>query len=298
MPNPRALPALALLLSACMTSAPEPPEVHGHRGCRGLEPENTIAAFQRAARLGCSWLELDVVLTSDGHVLVSHEPWMDHRICTGPNGDALTEAQGLALNIHRMTLAEAQACDCGSLTHPDFPDQENRRAVKPTLAEVVSAIEELTLAEGVGPIAYNIEIKSDPAWYGTYQPAPDTLAAAVLRTLTDLQLGSNCLVQSFDPAVLEAVHALDPGLRTALLVESGTDPDAELGRLSFTPDVYSPQFNLVDARAVRALQDRNIEVVVWTVNEEADIRRMVALGVDGIISDFPDRVLRILEEAE
>ncbi|MBK6626385.1 MAG: glycerophosphodiester phosphodiesterase [Flavobacteriales bacterium] len=298
MPNPRALPALTLLLSACMTSAPEPPEVHGHRGCRGLEPENTIAAFQRAARLGCTWLELDVVLTADGHVLVSHEPWMDHRICTGPDGAPLTEDQGLALNIHRMTLAEAQRCDCGSLTHPDFPDQDNRRAIKPTLAEVVAAIEELTLTEGVGPVSYNIEIKSDPAWYGTYQPAPDTLAAAVLRTLTDLQLGANCLVQSFDPAVLEAVHAQDPGLRTALLVESGTDPDTELARLSYVPEVYSPQFGLVDAAAVRSLQERNIEVVVWTVNEEADLRRMTALGVDGIISDFPDRVLRILEEGE
>lgn len=296
MPHLRALPAFALLLPACMTTAPEPPEVYGHRGCRGLEPENTIAAFQHAARLGCSWLELDVVLTGDGHVLVSHEPWMDHRICTGPDGEALTEEQGRALNIHRMTLSQAQDCDCGSLVHPDFPDQESRRARKPTLAEVVEAMEELTLAEGVGPLAYNIEIKSDPAWYGIYQPAPDTLAAAVVATLTDLHLGANCMLQSFDPAVLEAVHALDPGLRTALLVESGTDPAAELARLSYTPEVYSPHFSLVNAEVVRSLQQQNIAVVVWTVNEEADIRRMIALGVNGIITDFPDRALRVLEE--
>ncbi len=296
MPHLRALPAFALLLPACMSTAPEPPEVYGHRGCRGLEPENTIAAFQHAARLGCSWLELDVVLTGDGHVLVSHEPWMDHRICKGPDGEVLTEDLGRALNIHRMTLAQAQDCDCGSLVHPDFPDQENRRARKPTLAEVVEAMEELILAEGVGPLSYNIEIKSDPAWYGMYQPGPDTLAAAVVAAVTDLHLGANCMLQSFDPAVLEAVHTLDPGLRTALLVEAGTDPDVELARLSYVPEVYSPHYSLVNATVVRSLQQRNIGVVVWTVNEEADIRRMVALGVNGIISDFPDRVLRVLEE--
>lgn len=288
----------ALLLTACMSNKHDPPEVHGHRGCRGLEPENTIPAFERAARMGCGWLELDVVLTGDGHVLVSHEPWMDHRICTAPNGDTLTEEQGLLQNIHRMDLHQVQAWDCGSRTHPDFPDQEARKATKPTLAAVVEAVEELTLTEGVGPVSFNIEIKSDPAWYGIYQPAPDTLAAAVMQAIEDLKIGANCMVQSFDPAVLEAVHAIDPGIRTALLVESGTDPGMALARLSFLPDVYSPHYSLVDSATVEMLQQRDLAVVVWTVNREEDIRRMIALGVNGIISDHPDRVLAILEAGE
>jgi len=290
--------AAALLLGSCGQEHMNAPEVQGHRGCRGLMPENTIPAFTKAVELGCTWLELDVVLTGDGEVLVSHEPWMDHRICRTSNGDSITPGIERSFNIFRMSLAEVQAFDCGSAEHPDFPEQEHQRLHKPTLREVVEAVDEFAAESGLGTISFNIEIKSEPALYGAFQPEPAPFAQAVLAVVEELHLGDRCIIQSFDPAVLEAVHATDPSLRLALLVENTEGLDANLKRLSFTPSIYSPSFELIDKAAVDRLHDRDMEVAVWTVNEEADMRRMAALGVDAIITDFPDRALRVVEELE
>ncbi|HMC98239.1 MAG TPA: glycerophosphodiester phosphodiesterase family protein, partial [Flavobacteriales bacterium] len=115
---------IALLLTACMPQKNLHPDLHGHRGCRGLLPENSLPAFTRAVELGCDFLELDVVLSGDGQVIVSHEPWMRHGLCLDPRGDGITPAQEPVLNLYRMTTTQIQSYDCGSVEQPDFPDQE------------------------------------------------------------------------------------------------------------------------------------------------------------------------------
>lgn len=290
--------ALTLLAGACGTEHMTPPDVHGHRGCRALMPENTVAGFMKAAELGCTWMELDVVITGDGQVLVSHEPWMEHRICRTPQGDSITQEQERSFNIFHMTTAEAQAFDCGSTQHPDFPEQENAPAHKPTLLEVVEAMDDFATENGFGSIGFNIEIKSEPELYGTYQPAPKAFVATVMAAITDLNIADRCILQSFDPAILEAIHEADPGMRTSFLVENDDGIAANLKRLSFAPAIYSPAFEQLDVTAVNTLHEQDIEVAAWTVNEEADIRRIIALGVDVIITDHPDRALRILDEGE
>lgn len=290
--------ALSLLAGACGTEHMTPPDVHGHRGCRALMPENTVAGFLKAAELGCTWMEMDVVITGDGQVLVSHEPWMDHRICRTPQGDSITAEQERSFNIFHMTTAEAQAFDCGSTQHPDFPEQENVRAHKPTLLEVVEAMDEYATENGFGTIGFNIEIKSEPELYGTFQPNPKAFVNIVMSAITDLNIADRCILQSFDPAILEAIHEAEPGMRLSFLVENDDGIAANLKRLTFAPALYSPAFEQLDATAVNTLHDQDIEVAAWTVNEEADIRRMIALGVDVIITDHPDRALRILDEGE
>jgi glycerophosphoryl diester phosphodiesterase len=290
--------ALSLLASACGTDHMAPPDVHGHRGCRALMPENTVAGFLKAAELGCTWMEMDVVLTSDGQVLVSHEPWMDHRICRTPQGDSITPEQERSFNIFRMTTAEAQAFDCGSAQHPDFPEQENAPAHKPTLQEVVEALDDYATENGFGTIGFNIELKSEPELYGSFQPAPEPFAKAVLAAIEDLNIADRLILQSFDPALLEVIHDAEPGIRLSLLVENSDGVETNLKRLSFMPAIYSPDFALLDAGVVETLHARDIEVAAWTVNEDADIRRVIALGVDVIITDRPDRVLLALDEGE
>lgn len=288
---------IAALLHSCMPATPARPEVHGHRGCRGLLPENTVPGFLKAAELGVDWLELDVVVSADSQVVVSHEPWMSHLICTGPRGEAITEAEERQHNLYRMTAAEIRTYDCGGLEHPGFPEQEQRRAHKPTLREVVEAVEEAALL-GSGSPGFNIEIKSDPALYGTYQPPPPELARLVLAAVDSLGITDRCIIQSFDPSVLQAVHAAEPDITLALLVENADGLEANLQRLPFDPAIYSPHFSQADEALTRKLRERGIQLVVWTVNEPDDIRRMAALGVQGIISDYPDRVLAILEEGD
>lgn len=286
------------LITACTTMESTRPEIHGHRGCRGLLPENTIPAFLHAVELGCDVLELDLVLTGDDQVLVSHEPWMSSTICIATDGSRIAEESERELNIHRMTLAEVQAHDCGSAAHPRFPDQRPTPAHKPTLREVVHAVDSLSRAKGLPKPRFNVEIKSYPEWYGTYQPQPIPYAIRVLRELDALDIAQRSIVQSFDPAILEAVHNERPDQTLALLVENTDGVKANLDRLTFAPTIYSPYFMLVNEAVLLELHEQGIKLVVWTVNEPADIRRMLDLGVDGIISDHPDRVMRELEGRE
>ncbi len=297
--RPAAYLALAAtLLTACSYEPMNRPEVHGHRGCRAVLPENTLAGFLKATELGCDRLEMDVVITGDSQVLVSHEPWMEHRICRTPAGDSITEAQELSFNIHRMTLAEVQAFDCGRSAHPDFPEQENAPAFKPTLRQVVEAVDEKAMEDGSAGPGFNIEIKSDPKLYGTFQPPPERFVRLVLAEIADLGIEQRCVIQSFDPAILEAVHAQNEDLPLSLLVENEDGLAANLRRLSFKPDYYSPDHRMVDKALVKALQERDIALLVWTVNDKDDMRRMIKLGADGIITDDPAKLIGVLDEAE
>jgi len=273
----------------------DPPEVNGHRGCRGLMPENTLPAFIKAAEMGCDRLEMDVVMTADGHVLVSHEPWMSHVICRTPQGDSIPADEERDYNIYKMTLAEAQSFDCGSMHHPGFPLQQNEETHKPTLREVVEAVNDVAQEQGLGNIGFNIEIKSEPALYGTYQPDPQPFAQAVMSLIDSLRIDERTIIQSFDPAVLEAVHVINEEMPVALLVDNLDGLDANLKRITFKPTYYSPAFALMDDKLISSLRERDIEALVWTVNEEADMKRMIALGVNGIITDYPDRLIALLD---
>lgn len=254
-----------------------------------------MPAFLKATELGCDYLEMDVVLSGDGQVVISHEPWMRHDLCTTPDDDPISPDDERNFNIYRMSLHEIRQFDCGSLEQADFPDQRARDTHKPTLAELVEVVDEHALLNGVAPPSFNIEIKSDPSWYGVFQPAPDVLALAVVSAIDSLGITDRCLLQSFDPAVLEAIHAQRSEIPLAYLVESDTTLDASLARLTFVPTIYSPHFSAADEALLLAVREREMELVVWTVNEPADICRMRDLGVDGIISDYPDRVIQILE---
>ena len=234
---------ITTLLTACMPPQKNPrPDVHGHRGCRGLLPENSLPAFEKAVELGCDFVELDVVMSADGQVIVCHEPWMRELICTTPDGERIPEEQSRMHNIHRMTVTEIQAYDCGSTPHPDFPEQKHLETFKPTLMEVVEATDEFALLSGSVSPNYNIEIKSDPAWYGIFQPEPTAYALAVIATIDSLGISDRCIVQSFDPAVLEAVHADRPDLATALLVENNDGPGEEPGPSVLRPPGLQPTF--------------------------------------------------------
>lgn len=299
MALPLNAPALALLIAglftACMTHNSHP-DVHGHRGCRGLLPENTLPAFLKATELGADFLEMDVVISGDGQVVVSHEPWMSHRLCLRPNGDTITEADERSFNLYKMSVSEIQTFDCGSLEQVDFPTQEPERTYKPVFRDVVEAVDEHAMISGVPAPGYSIEIKSDPELYGSYQPPPAEFVRIVIEAIDSLGLADRCIIQSFDPAILEVVHAERPDISVALLVENQDGWKENLKRLTFEPTIYSPWFGLIDAKDVEKLHEKNVEVVVWTVNDEADIRKVITLGVDGIISDYPDRVIQFLEE--
>lgn len=270
------------------------PEIHGHRGCRGLLPENTLPAFLHALALGVDALELDVVLSADGQVVVSHEPWLAAAICLGPAGQRLHPSTERQFNLYQMPYAAIRACDCGRLRHPAFPEQQARPgAYKPLLSEVVAAAEATV---PLRPFGYSIELKSSPAGDGVYHPAPVVFTAAVLAVLRQFPavwLRVTCL--SFDGRVLRALRQQAPLLATCLLSEDGKPWLASIQELGFVPNSFGPNHETVLAPAVQALRAAHptLRLVPWTVNQPAEMLRLARLGVDGLTTDYPDRAITL-----
>lgn len=300
----RLLLGSVLSLLSFMTAAQPTIDVQGHRGCRGLRPENTIPAFIHALKLGASTpgastpgvttLELDVVVTQDQQLLVSHEPFLSHTICTGPDGEAITAAQENQYNLYRMPYEQIRRCDCGSQGHPRFPEQQAVAASKPRLVDVIDSVEQYLRDHDRPPVQYNIETKSSPAGDGVFHPAPKEFVTLLLAVLAEKGIEERTTVQSFDVRTLQEARRRAPKLRQALLVENLRSVRKNIEELGYVPEVYSPNFRLVNKKLRDYTQQQGIKLIPWTVNERDDIQKMLDLGVDGIISDYPDRVLELV----
>ncbi len=260
----------------------------GHRGARGLLPENSVPAFLRALELGMTTLELDLVVSADSQLVVSHEPWLSPKICRTADGTPLSE-NAEAWNLFRMPAAALDSFDCGSWGHPDFPQQQPMRVHKPLLDEVVAAVRQWCSAHGRALPWFNIELKTRPEWDDRFTPQPETFVALALEALDRLGLKGHCNIQSFDMRVLRMLHRQAPELPLALLIDTSGTVYQQVEALGFTPAIYSPYYRLVTARTVRACRELGMRLIPWTVNESSDMCALIRLGVDGIITDYPDR---------
>mgnify|MGYP001182236458 CR=1 FL=1 len=273
-------------------------DLQGHRGARGLLPENSIPAFLHALDLGVTTLEMDVAINAEGHVVVSHEPWMSAKICTHSDGRLVTEDEEKSLRIYAMSDAEVAGFDCGSRGHPDHPRQQAMAIAKPLLSDVFLAVSAHAEASerhaSFGQILYNIEIKSLPEGDRFFHPVVREFASALYRVISRHGLVAQTTVQSFDPRALEAMHEIDPHISIALLVDNPQVIQQNLDRLSFLPQIYSPNYQLLDQAQIEAAQTLNIRVIPWTVNDEETIRELVGMGVDGLITDYPDLAIEVL----
>ncbi len=265
-------------------------DIQGHRGCRGLMPENSIPAFLLALELGVNTLELDVVVSKDKQVIVSHEPYFSHEISLDTRGREISKEDEKSFNLYELTAEEIQQYDCGSKTHPRFPQQVKTKVYKPTLTEVFERVEPLIRDYGLNDLAYNIEIKRTPEGDGIFHPEVKEFVELVLQNIQSRELKDRVIIQSFDAQTLQIVRQLDPTIRLAWLVDNEFGLQKNLDLLGFVPHIYSPNYRLVDQDLVSDAHKQNMKVIPWTVNELNHISQMVSLGVDGIISDYPDRV--------
>lgn len=266
-------------------------DIQGHRGARGLLPENSMAGFLRAVDLGVNTLEIDVVIAADSTVVVSHEPWMLETICSDEAGRAITH--GKSHNIFQLPYEAVARYDCGNRGHPDFPRQERQPAVKPRLLDVIESVENYVVERDLEQVRYNIEIKSRMEWDGVFTPTPPVFVQLVYDVLATTGTLDRVTVQSFDTRSLQAAHRIGAPWRLAVLVRSDTSLTSLLARLGFTPQVYSPNFQVVDESVVRAAHARGMLIIPWTVNEVSDMQRLKELGVDGLITDYPDLAVAI-----
>jgi glycerophosphoryl diester phosphodiesterase len=265
-------------------------EVQGHRGCRGLLPENSIPAFKKALDLGVNTLELDLAISKDHLVVVSHEPFMNHEIALDTLGQPISEVNETSFNLYNMTYSQIKKFDCGSKIHPRFPDQKKVKVYKPLLEEVFKLAEK----ESNHNITYNIEIKSLPEYDTVFTPKVNEFVSLVLEVLKQNNVEQRTVLQSFDIRALEAIKAQNPTIATSLLVDENENILNKLSQLSYKPEVISPYFKLLDKTLVQSLQAEGYNIIPWTLNETDDINLMIAYGVDGIISDYPDQVIELL----
>ncbi|HLT82289.1 MAG TPA: glycerophosphodiester phosphodiesterase [Cyclobacteriaceae bacterium] len=264
-------------------------DVQGHRGARGLKPENSIPAFLTALDYGVTTLELDLAVTSDRRLVVSHEPWMSAAICLTPDGKPISRSREKAYNIYEMTYEEVAAFDCGSRGNKAFPDQQPMPVSKPLLRDVIAAVEDHIRSVSRYEVDYNIEIKSSPDGDGKFHPPPAEFSDLVYELLDQYLPMRRVVIQSFDFRVLQYWRKKYPDVRLAALVENAGSVSGNLKRLGFNPSIYSPYYKLVTRDMVRYLHRRGIRVIPWTVNDESDMLSLKALGVDGFITDYPDR---------
>ena len=271
-------------------------DFEGHRGARGLLPENTIPAFLKALELGVTTLEMDVVITKDHQVVLSHEPYLSSEICSKPDGTAISPSEEKSSNIYMMTFAELSRYDCGKRGHARFPQQQPQPATKPLLRDVIQSVEKVCQERGLPPVFYNIETKSTPAGDGVFHPRPSEFARLVYEEVKQNGVLDRTIFQSFDERTLESLHALDSDLYFCLLVENSDGLEKNLARLSFQPQIYSPYYKLVSPELVRDVRRRGMKLIVWTVNTLEEMKHLKAMGVDGIITDYPNLKSALVSE--
>ena len=300
-----------------ITGAASGLDLQGHRGARGLLPENTLPAFAHALTLGVTTLELDVGVTRDGVVVVSHDVTLNPDITRGPDGQWLKRDD---LAIHALTFAELQQYDVGRIRPGSSYAQRfvQQQAVDGTRMPRLTDVFALALRAGNKRVRFNIETKISPE-HPQHTLPPADFARALIALIHAEKLESRVTIQSFDWRTLQLVQREAPQIATVYLSVQQAWQDNIRADATSSPwtagkhvsqfggslpklvraaggAVWSPYFGDVTAAAVDEARRLGLKVVVWTVNEEADMARMIELGVDGIISDYPDR-LRLVAAA-
>jgi len=262
-------------------------DVQGHRGARGYLPENTLPSFARALELGVTTLELDVGVTRDGVVVIHHDRGLNPDLARGPDGQWVQRATPL----HSLTYAELQHYDVGRLRPGSdyarrFPHQQPLDGTRiPRLAELFALAKDQR-------VRYNIEPKMDASALHETLPAEE-FARALIAEVRKAGVQHRTTVQAFHWQVLKVVEREAPEMPTVYCTE-GTASNSERVHAA-GGRIWSPDYHTVTVKKLDAARKSQMKVTVWTVNEPADIERMIAMGVDGIASDYPDRVLEQLK---
>jgi glycerophosphoryl diester phosphodiesterase len=300
---------LAAALSTGFSGLATAVEIQGHRGARGLVPENTLPAFEKALELGVDVLELDTVVTADGVAVIHHDRALskDHTRRDGAWIDR-------EILLNQLTAAELETYDVGRIRPGSryakrFPDQA---PVDGTMVPKLSDLFAMVAARGNETIRFNIETKRSPLQPGD-TPEPEAFSRLLIETARSAGVLDRITLQSFDWSTLIAAKRIDPAIPTVCLsAEARWLDSAEAGKDGASPwlgghdvddfggsiqkaaraagcAVWSPYYRNVTQEAVEAAHAEGLRVIVWTVNKVEDMKRLIALGVDGIITDYPDR---------
>lgn len=260
----------------------------GQRGARGLMPENTIAGILRSLDLGVTTIGMNVVISKDKQVVLSHEPYFNNEISLTPAGKPISLKDERTYNMYKMDYAEIKKFDVGSKVHKRFPGQQKFVAYKPLLPEVIDSVEAYVKLHKLPKPNYAIEIKTVRKGDLEFHPEPAEFSQLVMDVVEKKKITKRTIIQAFDIRSLQYVHEKYPKIRTALMIDEKEDFENNIKDLGFSPTVYSPYAVLVGKGLVDRCHAAGIKIIPWTVNSLKDMNYMVGLGVDGIITDYPN----------
>ena len=261
----------------------------GHRGTRGLMPENIIASMYKALDHDVNTVEVDVVISKDKKVVISHDVYFHPDITTTPDGKYLDAKEAQKHLLYSMNYDSIKKYDVGLKPHKDFPQQQKMAAYKPLLGELIDSTDWYANKAGK-PVLYNIELKTNAAYDGSKQPPVEETVDLVMQVVKEKKIENRSYLQSFDFRPLQILHKKYPGITTAVLISDRDKRtfEQQLTDLGYTPQMYSPHYSLVTKELIAACHQRGIKLIPWTVNTREDIKRLKDLGVDGIITDYPN----------
>jgi glycerophosphoryl diester phosphodiesterase len=282
------------LLTGCivashMTVSKNNFDFQAHRGGRGLMPENTIPAMLAVMDNDkVTTLEMDLAVTKDKQVVVSHDPTLNPIITSKADG---TYIKANEFTIYQMNYDQLQKFDVGLKIHPVYPQQKKLAVAIPTLNDLVDSVE--MKGNNIGrKMFYNIEIKSVDGKDIVEHPVPEEFVALVVNLITQKKINSRTTIQSFDLRPLKVLHDKYPRIQIAYLVEgkSAGDVKMKIDLLGFTPNIYSPEYKYVTKETVDYCHANNMKIIPWTVNTKTEMDAMITMGVDGLITDYPNLV--------
>jgi glycerophosphoryl diester phosphodiesterase len=274
-------------------SAQQKLDIQGHGGGRALMPENTIPTMLNAINLGVKTLELDCVISKDNQVVVSHDSYMSADFMLKPDGSTISKAEEKSLLIYTMPYDSVRRYDAGTKPHPQFPDQKKLKTYKPLLSELIDSVERYVKVHHLKPVYYNLEIKSSPAGDGVAHPAINEFTKLVMDVLNKKKVAKRVTIQSFDVRPLQLLHQTNPKQVLSYLTGTKETFENAIKKLGFNPDIISPYYTTIDSDFVEQAHMAKVQVLPWTVNDEASMKKMAELKVDGIISDYPDKLVTL-----
>jgi glycerophosphoryl diester phosphodiesterase len=279
---------LSMLFLSLQVQAQKKFMLFGHQGARGMMPENTIPGMLTALDLGVNVLDMDVVVSKDEQVVLSHAPYFSHEISTQPNGKAITFKEEKKYNLFKMDYAEIRKFDVGTKFHKRFPGQAKIKAYKPLLGEVIDSVELYVKKKRLSKPTYAIETAFIRKGDGEFQPEPGVIIELIMAIVKEKKLTKRVIIQSFDIRTLQYLKEHYPKIKTTLMIDEKQDFEESLAKLGFKPDYYSPYYVLVGKGLVDRCHDAGVKIIPWTVNAPKDLQYLLNLGVDGIVTDYPN----------
>jgi glycerophosphoryl diester phosphodiesterase len=263
--------------------------VIAHRGARGAMPENSIPAMKKAIDQGANTVELDVHITRDKQVVVYHDASLNPDYTSTASGEEIPKEKRKDYTLYQMKYDEIKKFDIGSKYYAAFPHQQKFKTYAPLLSELIDSVEAYTREKQIPGVFYLVEIKSNEKTDGVEQPAPAEYMEILMQVLNRKRLGNRLLIQSFDMRPLKVLNQKFASLSLGFLTSDKVKTFSEnLALLGFIPAFYNPNQQLVTSELIGECHGKKIKIAPWTVNEESEIKRLKSMGVDGIISDYPN----------